>query len=507
MTKTSIFSFGLLGSRRRAAASYCLALAMLIVVAAAPACALAQQYDGLPYKRLSSSRRQVEGILKGTTPLQGNEERFDAFFKEYVFAEMAPDEPQDLSEIGKARANFRKRYLTSRVLVDRTATDRLNSLAMETMKQIIEGNFNPHVKNNALLLIGNLDQQPGVDGSNGKPPVPLPEASEYLLAMLDAGNRPDDESVKDSLLVSTLIGLTRHAKYGLTDEQKSVLTPKMLEMVNQQEPPAGRLPDVHVWFRTLAADVLGALGEPGSGNDVIIAVQSMFNEQSASNDQRCWAALAMGKLKFDPNTEEVASALVFELGEFAVLACDEEIEIGAEKMQEGSLPGGRRRAPVLRGGRGLDGLHGGGGPGRGGRESTKSRPVEAGRADPRGRGNERRPQPVPKIPVDTVFPRRELAYRIDCASEALKAVKPAAATPQQELAGALQKQITVARKALEDQFMEDIDLLKQLIRARQAMETALAEARTTGEAEAPDNEGDADDVDDEFTDATETAAS
>ncbi len=507
MTKTSIFASRLLDLRRSATSSRCLAIVMLIVVAATPTCALAQQYKSLPYKHLSSSRRQVEGILKGTTPLQGNEEKFNAYFKEYVFAQMAPSDPQKLSEIGNDRADFRKRYLSSRVLVNRAATERLNSLAMETMTEIIEGNFHPGVRYNALLLIGDLDQQAGVDGSSGKPPVPLPEASEYLLTMLDADNRPDDESVKDSLLMSTLIGLTRHAKYGLTDEQKAMLTPKMLEIVNQQEPPAGRLPDVHVWFRTRAADVLGALGEPGSGNEVVGAVQSLFNEESASNEQRCWAALAMAELQFEPNTKEVASTLVFELGDFALLAFREEMDIGAERMTEGGRLGGRRRPPALRGGRGLDGLHGGGGPGPGGRESARGRLGAAGRPDPRGRNNGRQPQPALKIPVDTVFPRRELANRIYCASEALKAVEPAAATPQQDLAKEVRKQISLARKALEDQYMEDDALLGQLEKARQAMETALADARAVSEAAAPGDAVDADDVDDEFADPTEDAAS
>ena len=507
MTKTSNFASRLLDPRCRAISSRCLAIVSLIVVAAAPTCALAQQYESLPYKRLSSSRRQIEGILKGTTPLQGSEERFDAFFNEYIFAELAPADPQKLSEIGMARADFRKRYLISRVLKNPAATERLNSLAMETMKAVIEGNFHPGVKYNALLLIGDLDQQPGVDGSNGKPPVPLPEASNYLLTMLDAGNRPDDESVKDALLMSTLIGLTRHAKYGLTDEQKAVLTSKMLEIVNQQKPPAGRLPDVHVWYRTQAADVLGALGEAGSGNEVISAVRSLFIEESASNDQRCWAALAISKLQFDPKTEEVASALVFELGDFAVLAFREEMDIGAERMTEGSPLGGRRRAPVLRGGRDLDALHGAGGLGPGGREAARGRPGAAGRPNPRGRDNERRPQPAPNIPVDTVFPRRELAFRIDCASEALKAVEPAATAPQQDLAKEVRKQISVARKALEDQYMEDHDMLKQMMKASQAMETALAAARVADEAAAPDDAVDAADGGDEFTDPTEEAAS
>ena len=452
-------------------------LIVLTFVSSGPLAALAQQYESLPYKKLASSRSRVQRMLRGDETLAGNEETFDAFFTQYVFAEMAPSDPQKLGNIGYARVKFRNQYLKASTFRNPAARDRLNQLAMVTMKQVINGNFPPGVRTNAVLTIAMLNQEPPVvSGANRQPPVPWPEASEYLLSLLDA-------SRQDALLISALVGLVRHAKYGLNDQQRAELTPKMLAIVSQRESPSGRLPEVHVWFRTGAADVLAAMRDPGSGNEVLGALQTLFIEKGASNEQRCWAAAALAQLRYDETPKEIASTLVGQLGDFAVFSCQEENEIGSQNMLSG---GPLRRGRTARGGSGLGmemdmmGMFGGG-PGRGqGVTDRRGRP--GGRPGQRDRDT---PRTEPKVEVETVFPRRELADRLDCAGDALQVVRIAADDTHKDLAEQLLKQIKTARKALDDQYKEDADLVLELDRVCQAMESALRKARATAE-ETPD---------------------
>ncbi len=115
----------------------------------------------------------------------------------------------------------------------------------------------------------------------------------------------------------------------------------------------------------------------------------------------------------------------------------------------------------------------------------------------------------PKVKFETVFPRRELAYRLFCAGNALQAILIAADDTHKELAEQLLNQIATAREALEEQYKEnekdnvadkekykeDIKLVKVLSNVCQAMESALREARavTKETPDAPDK-ADEDDI-------------
>jgi len=450
-------------------------LAVAMAVVAVPHVAEAQQhYESLKLvKGQLINGAEVRRILKGGAPLEGNEKKVDDFFTQYVFAMMAPDKPQDLEGIGQARIHFGSQYLGERKLSSDAARRHLNQLTMKTMKQLVEGNYRRAVRNNAVLVIGMLNARPAhLSGGNSQPPEPLPEAGEYLIGLLD--ERPGDAALKDALLNSTIIALERHVRFGLSDpQQRAKVTAKMLELVSQKEVPQGRSPEVHAWLRSRAADLLATQGEAGSGNEIVSAVRGLFVEEGASDMQRRSAALALGGFKYEPSTTDVATQVVYDLGEYAVSTCLENTKKGLREMPEfGGL--GRPGVRSLRGrSRGFAGEEDG--------MMSPRRPSERARGARNNRrgGFEEGNTETEKVPVDTVFPRRELANALHCAQAGISAAKAAAKPDQKALADTLDKQIDVALKTLGDPYMEDLDVVKKIDEAQRKMADALSAAPVT----------------------------
>jgi hypothetical protein len=100
----------------------------------------------------------------------------------------------------------------------------------------------------------------------------------------------------------------------------------MLEMVNQNEPPANRTAEANDWFRRRAGQVLASFGNPGPGNSVVKAFESVVADSDAGPMTRCEFAQYLGQLKYPPSAKTDLSALANSLGHMAADICKQELE-------------------------------------------------------------------------------------------------------------------------------------------------------------------------------------
>ncbi|HEV3137705.1 MAG TPA: hypothetical protein VGZ26_07365, partial [Pirellulales bacterium] len=119
----------------------------------------------------------------------------------------------------------------------------------------------------------------------------------------------------------------RFAAAGAIPQSKAVeLTSSLLEMVNQNAPPANRSTEGNDWFRRSAGQVLASMGNPGPGNSVAKAFETVVADSGASPMTRCEFAQYLGQLKYPPSAKVDFSSLANSLGHMAKDICKQELE-------------------------------------------------------------------------------------------------------------------------------------------------------------------------------------
>lgn len=210
--------------------------------------------------------------------------------------------------------------------------DHLAALCLSFFNDLAKGNYHPVVRYNAMLMIGDLNQ---VEAAVGSPPVPYPPALPVLLAAIN------DPKQIDAVKVAALRGILRHASLGIADAQArdAAVIPAMLQLASMRS-TASRSPDGHMWMRTLAIDVLGALGGLGNQGAVVKTLVSVAGESDSPLDVRCAAARALGSLNYQAGPSPVgAMQMAAVVRELALDACAKVLD--QQKKQSTPL---RRRA-------------------------------------------------------------------------------------------------------------------------------------------------------------------
>lgn len=221
-------------------------------------------------------------------------------------------------------------------------TDAL-TLLLAAMQRIASENFHPAVRYNAMLAIGDFNEQEPV-GINGVP-TPLPDAVPILVAALT------DEKQIDAVKVAALVGLVRHARLGIADQQLVAqrLVPALIKLAAEKTPPATRSADGHEWMRCMAIDVLGLLRNVGDNNLVAKALATIVADKKdvpEQNDRemlvRCAAARALGNLNYANASGLNPVSLAESLAGLAVEACGRGTT-SVSSEDAGELPIVRRR--------------------------------------------------------------------------------------------------------------------------------------------------------------------
>lgn len=297
--------------------------------AAAPADAAAApaaepQYDVLtPDEKLKKNSMDVKALLRAGSVPDNRTEFFDSYYKNYFFPRWT--QPENRGKL----IDFRHKDLHVDLTAVRTAPgyaahDRLVGLTVEFMTKLINGNYHPVVRVNAALCLGDLNQK---EPAPTEDPVPLPQSVPLLL------KAAQDPKQIDPVRVAALVGLERHARLGIANEDvRKEVVAAMAKLVVEASPQPGRSADGHAWARQQAAEVLGLLKNPGEKNAAAEALTQVVGSAETPLPVRRAAVRALGRLNYQSGSPANAAAMMSALGRMAVAACQAaKTEQGEEK--------------------------------------------------------------------------------------------------------------------------------------------------------------------------------
>jgi hypothetical protein len=189
-------------------------------------------------------------------------------------------------------------------------------------------NFHPAVRYNAMLVIGDLNQDEV--SSTQRFPNPLPSALDFLITEYKKPNQTE------SLKLAALLGIYRHAQLDFTAsripaDRRTEITGLMLALANAKDPPAGSTPEGHLWMQRRAIDVLAALGTVGANVEVNKTLVSYVRNPDADILLRCTAANSLSRLTEKMDKAKLKATIdpskeLWQLGALLVQVCQNELD-------------------------------------------------------------------------------------------------------------------------------------------------------------------------------------
>jgi hypothetical protein len=333
---------------------------------------------------------------------EGNDkDKFDKYYKSYFLPLWS--QSKSVGNLPKLRKQLRSE-LAKKSLGGSEVHDRLNEIVLESMKELVAGDFHPAVRVNAMLMIGDLNQ------SGGDNPVPLPEALTFLVA-----SAADGSKLPDSLRTVAMVGVLRHARAKIQDDEvRKSLTLAMLR-VTSADLPTGPAALGRAWIRMQAIETLGALKSVGDDNAVLRELLKNVTDGSLPFFVRSAAANALGELDYSSANGINAVETTVTLGQHALDLCDDELRLAkkaADDWQSARKPG----------------------------------------EDPQ----------LVKKPA-TFISRRRVLERLHAVVAVLKAIAPLAREKDQPPVNELQETISKARGTLESRTDEDKELKSDVV--------------------------------------------
>jgi hypothetical protein len=331
------------------------------------------------------------------------------------------------------------------------------SLLNEYMPKFADGNYHPALRYNAMLMLGELNSEEAVIFGEKKPAKPLIDTLPTLLASV---TNPDQI---DAVRVAALIGIRRHADVPLSAAARAQVIQRLLPLL-EMAPPPGRTPEGHAWLQRQVIEILGALGEPGTGGAVTLQLRKMMVDAARPLSLRCAAAMALAQLPPNGDPKQLAG----EMGAVAVEACrvdltwlKDRIEQRQKELAEPVEPvRGRGRRPEAGGLEAAIGdLVGGGG-------GDDGEIVEAG---------------DPVLNRCDELARRRLKARLICVQNALNALEPRAGAARAEVTG-LASSLGDVMTVLENTGLAPENLQQQVLAAATKVETRVRSMRGSAPA-------------------------
>ncbi len=204
--------------------------------------------------------------------------------------------------------------------------DHLTALVLDYLRKRVSENYHPAFRDNAILMIGDLNAREAPRSSDL--PVPLPAARDFLLQIAA------DEQQPEWLRIGALVGLVRHAKIGISGSDARQDVADAMLAILESERPAGTSAVGHAWMRSQAARGLAAFGEVGRAHAVALALGEVVADSKVPLRTRCISAEALGQLEFR-GVQLNVSPLATGLGQLALDACAAELK--AEELSRRRL--------------------------------------------------------------------------------------------------------------------------------------------------------------------------
>jgi uncharacterized membrane protein YgcG len=333
---------------------------LTLVFACLATAASAQRYKTLPVDKGTITWMNFSSAARNPAGFGAAQADAEKYLKNYYFPSMTLYSAEALKNLGKSRETLFK--LLPQV-TNAGARDLITEIIFTYSRGLARGNFHPSVRYNAVLMLGDLDQQLA---SGGNPPVPLAKATTELLDLIEQ-SQFNKIPVPESVKLGALVGLERHARYGIDPALKDRLTKAMLTVMASPTPEDVDK-DVHDWIRSSAARVLANQYKEGPTKEIQAALTAVIGDRKMELDERCVTAGALAKITYPAGADIDGDATVNALGQLTYDVITEGAKL-AEEYQKEALQGAdfSSMSPGRGGGGGGYG-RGGGGYGRGGGE-------------------------------------------------------------------------------------------------------------------------------------------
>ncbi len=234
-----------------------------------------------------NDRKAVVEALAGS----GNMSVVEPFFREFLFPYLTQTDDDVVASFGSIRKDFLKDFLSQRV----TGANRKQVVDLATggLKKIAEGNYNPAARLNAVVMISMMDLS---DGDSATLPQPNPDATTYLVSLLE------NNGVPLYLKVGAISGLVRITEIlgasngGNSADLKALSTFAVSVLSNQATGQDQWETDGSQWMMRRCVQVLGNLQNAGSNGDIAQTINNVITDSKLPIWIRADAVDALGKL-------------------------------------------------------------------------------------------------------------------------------------------------------------------------------------------------------------------
>ena len=171
----------------------------------------------------------------------------------------AMTQPAEFKDIQARKAEVLKDLYNSGRTGNLAVAKFIRDIAFTRCEELAKGNYHPATRVNALLMLGELNDQEMVSLEK-KPPVPMARALPVLLSYVE------DPQTPDALHVAALYGVQRHALFNArrwNAADKDRVSAAMVKIAESPK-PAAREAEAHGWVQNIAIDTLVSIGNPST---------------------------------------------------------------------------------------------------------------------------------------------------------------------------------------------------------------------------------------------------
>ena len=279
---------------------------------------------------------QAPNTLDPNMQPQTNRQLLVSWYQGYRFAQMT--QPTSVGEISANRISFLE-DLNKKCRSQEVHDYLVGDVAFPAMQAIIQGNFHPVVKYNAMLIVGALNAEESIAGATRLPPVPYAPSLALLVQYIQ------DDTASDALRLGAWVGALRHITMDfyntgiqgqlnttiqgtrtIPPNQKLLIYNQALALVKQSA-PASRSLEAHTWFQRRALDVIGRVGFIPPNSDVVTTVSAIVANDQVPLSLRLSAALTLGRLQYRQSGVGLpAGETSLSLGDLAITICKNEFQ-------------------------------------------------------------------------------------------------------------------------------------------------------------------------------------
>ena len=317
-------------------------------------------------QNINQTRAQLAVILRGEAALGANftlaegspnpiqmtnQGLLKGWYENYVFAQFT--HARSMGELATQRLTF-VNELNTRCPNDGVYQHIVNNIVLPQMQTFITGNFHPAVQYNAMLIVGQVNQQSNYNpDQTRRVPVPSTAALGFLVNNIQGG------ASNDALLLASWVGVLRHVSLNrvtqhIPGNQQVAIATLALNLLNQDATTAGRSLSGHTWLQRRALEVLSAIGR--DNGQILTRIIELVNDDTAPMPLRLSAAKALHFFYYDGQTKVVVAETSKALGLLTIQICRNEL---ARVEQEKELEAAQAAGGVGDAGAGMMGGMGG----------------------------------------------------------------------------------------------------------------------------------------------------